>query len=609
VKRSSLFALTLTWGLTLALLWTLVIVPVVAGSPRPAPRVAGSTSGEYGPDYPLDTAPIRQWHTFMGGSSNDRGYDIALDKGSNVYIAGSSYTTTTWGSPINAPAGEQDGFVVKLDSDGARQWNTFLGSAEFDDAYGIAVDGSGNVYVVGSSDATWGSPIKEHAEKQDGFVAKLNSAGALQWVTFLGGSGDDAARSISLDGSGNVYVVGTAGGTWGSPVDPYPGDKWYAPFVAKLDSSGALQWHTFWGAGGLDTGEGIAVDSGGNVYVVGTCYDTWGSPVDPYTGGTEACAAKLNTNGARQWNTFLGSPDPDGGYGIGLDESGGVYVTGYSYATWGAPLDPHGGPHYDVFVARLNASDGARQWNTFLGFSTTSYGYDVAVDRFGRVYVTGDTITGYGVYDDAFLTRLDGDGSWHWNEFIGKTNDHDYGRGVVSDATSHVYVAGFSSSSWGVPIDGYSGGWWDALAVKFEIPLYADLAITKSATPRVTDPGGAITYELTFSNAGHLTATGVLITDTVPALLTDVAYIGSGAVITPTGGVLYTWQVQDLAPGQGGAITVTGIVSPSLPPGKFIDNTATITTTAVDGNHGNNASSVGVMIPSAYNYLPLVTRD
>jgi uncharacterized repeat protein (TIGR01451 family) len=260
-------------------------------------------------------------------------------------------------------------------------------------------------------------------------------------------------------------------------------------------------------------------------------------------------------------------------------------------------------------LARLNANDGARQWNTFLGFSTTSYGYDVAVDRFGRVYVTGDTINGYGVYNDAFLTRLDGDGSWQWNEFIGKTNDHDYGRGIVSDAPSHVYVAGFSSSSWGVPIDGYSGGWWDALAVKFEIPLYADLAIAKSATPRVTGPGGAITYWLSFSNMGYLTATGVLITDTVPALLTNVGYTGSGATITPTGGVSYTWEVQALAWGQGGVITVTGIVSPSLTPGEFIKNTTTITTLVVDGDLDNNTSSVGVMIPSDYLFLPLMIKS
>ena len=610
MKHSRLFALTLTWGLALALLCASVIVPVAAGSPSPAQRVVGSTSGEYSPTYPLDTTPIMQWHTFMGGSSNDRGYDIALDMGGNVYIAGSSYTTTTWGSPINAPAGEQDGFVVKLNSDGARQWNTFLGSAEFDDAYGIAVDGSGNVYVVGSSYATWGWPINAYAGKWDSFVAKLNSAGALQWVTFLGGPNDDTGSSIALDGSGNLYVVGTAGGTWGSPIDPYPDDKWYAPFVAKLDSSGALQWNTFWGAGGLDSGNDISVDGSGNVYVVGICYGTWDSPVDPYTGVTEACAAKLDTDGARQWNTFLGSADSDGGYGIGVDEGGGVYVTGYSYDTWGAPLNPHGGPHNDVFVARLNASDGARQWNTFLGFSTTSYGHDVVVDRFGSVYVTGYTKdNARETCNDAFLTRLDGDGSRQWNEFIGKATDHDYGHSVVADASGHIYIAGFSSSSWGTPIDDFQGGWWDALAVKFEIPLYADLAIAKSATPRVADPGGAITYELTFSNMGYLTATGVLITDTVPTLLTNVGYVGSGALITPTGGVSYTWQVQDLATGQGGIITVTGVVSPSLTPGKFIENTAAITTTAVDSDPGNNTSSVGVMVPSAYLFLPLVIRS
>ena len=105
------------------------------------------------------------------------------------------------------------------------------------------------------------------------------------------------------------------------------------------------------------------------------------------------------------------------------------------------------------------------------------------------------------------------------------------------------------------------------------------------------------------------TATSVLITDTVPTLLTNVGYIGSGAAITPTGGVSYTWQVQDLAPGQDGVITVTGVVSPSLTPGEFIENTTTITTSAVDGDLGNNTSSVGVMIPSDYLFLPLTIKS
>jgi hypothetical protein len=170
----------------------------------------------------------------MGGSSTDWGKGIALDGSGNVYIAGLSYTT--WGSPINAYTGGKDAFVAQLDSDGARQWNTFLGSSSDDDGNGIAVDDSGNVYVVGTSGATWGSPIIPFAGVEDAFVAKLNGDGALQWLTFLGGSAADTGKGIALDESDNVYVVGTSGGTWGSPINPHTG-QWYDPFVAKLNSS------------------------------------------------------------------------------------------------------------------------------------------------------------------------------------------------------------------------------------------------------------------------------------------------------------------------------------------------------------------------------------
>jgi uncharacterized repeat protein (TIGR01451 family) len=598
IRRSTIFA----WILALTLLSVLVIVPVQAGSQRLVAGETGSSLGEHAPVHPLATPPTMQWHTFMGGSSTDWGNSIALDGNGNVIVAGLSYTT--WGTPTNAYAGGSDAFVAKLNSDGTGQWNTFLGSADDDDGNGIAADGSGNVYIVGTSSTTWGSPINPFAESDDAFVAKLNSDGALQWLTFLGGSGADSGIGIALDENGNVYIVGTAGGTWGTPINPHTG-QWYDPFVAKLNGSGALQWHTYWGAGSLDSGEGIAVDGSSNVYAVGQCYATWASPVDAYAGGTDACVVKLDTNGTRQWNTFMGSSDIDGGHGIAVDGSGDVYVTGYSNASWDTPIDPHGGPHYDVFVARLNGSDGVRQWNTFMGFSGTSYGRGVAVDRIGSVYVVGDSKDRTGVFCDAFLSSLTSDGAREWNMFIGGKYQHDYGRSVVPGGVGHLYAAGHSQDSWGAPISSHSGG-TDAFAVKFEFPVYTDVAITKSAQPHVTMPGETITYTLAFSNMGRFTATGVLITDTVPAALTNAGYTGSGAIITPTGSISYTWEVQNLASGDGGVITVTGIVSPGLEIGTAFLNTATIVGTETDINPDNDSSSVRVLVPSSWVFLPLV---
>jgi len=606
MKRSVTFAWALRWSTALILLWVSVTLPVEARFRGLVETGGGSALGEYEPAYPL-TTPTLQWHTFMGGSSNDWGKGIALDGSGNAYVVGFSYTT--WGSPVNAYAGEKDAFVAKLDASGALQWNTFLGSAdEDDDGNGIAVDGSGNLYIVGTSDATWGSPLNPFAGGfSDAFVARLDSGGALSWLTFLGGTAADAGNGIALDNDGNVYVVGQSGGTWGSPIDPYPGG-WYAPFVAKLSSSGALQWSTFWGAGGLDEGRGIAIDGSGNVYVVGVCYATWGSPVNPYTGGTEACAAKLDTDGARQWNTFLGSAGSDSGFDIAVDGSGNVFVVGESSASWGTPVCPHGGvSSNDAFAARLNGSDGVRRWNTFMGFTNTSSGLGVAVDKIGYAYVVGESKEG-SVFSDAYLAQLDADGLREWNVFLGHTYNHDYGYGVVPDGSGHATVVGFSNASWGSPVNGHSG-MQDAFAAKLLLPAQVDVAITKTAEPNTARPGGTTTYALDFSNRGYLTATGVLITDSVPITLTNLSYTRSGAAITPTGSVSYTWEVEDLGPGMGGVITITGIISPGTSPGMVLINTATITGTTADSNPDNNSSSAWVLIPSSRVFLPLAIRD
>ena len=85
-------------------------------------------------------------------------------------------------------------------------------------ATAIAVDGSGNIYVAGWTESTWGTPIDPYAGGRDAFVAKLNSSGERLWHTFMGSSGWDEALSVAVDGDGNVYVTGTSDASWGIPV-------------------------------------------------------------------------------------------------------------------------------------------------------------------------------------------------------------------------------------------------------------------------------------------------------------------------------------------------------------------------------------------------------
>ena len=392
------------------------------------------------------------WNTFLGGTNVDCSNDIAVDSSGNIYVIGSS--NGTWGNPIRAYSGGTDAFVAKLDSSGMIQWNTFLGGTGNNEGYGIAIDSSDSIYVVGISNVTWGSPIRAYSGNYDAFVAKLDSSGMLAWNTLLGSSSVEYGRSIAVDSSGNVYITGLSGDTWGSPIRRYSGGS--DAFVTKLNNSGILEWNTFLGGSDSDGGYGIALDSNTNIYVTGYSTGTWGPPVWTNSGNCDAFVTKINNNGTLNWNTFLGGSDSDIGYRIAVDSNDNIYVRGESSATWGSPIRAFTENH-DAFVAKLNQSI-ELEWNTFLGGPDFNEGFDIAVDSSGNVYVTGDSICNWGdpvrAFSrplDAYVVKLDNSGVLQWNTFLGGNGD-DIGYGIAVDFSDNIYVTGYSDASWGSPV-------------------------------------------------------------------------------------------------------------------------------------------------------------
>jgi len=548
------------------------------------------------------------WNTFLGGSGVDYGRAIAVDGSGNVYVAGQS--DATWGSPVRAYTSGTDAFAARLGSDGSLTWHTFLGGSGTDEGNAIAVDGSGNVYVAGSSTATWGSPVRAYTANSDAFAARLGSDGSLTWHTFLGESGGDNGWGIAVDGSGNVYVAGHSGATWGSPVRAHTGSS-LDVFAARLGSDGSLTWHTFLGGSGSDFGYAIAVDGSGNVYVAGYSYATWGSPVRAYTSDTDAFAAKLGSNGSLTWNTFLGGSGSDFGYAIAVDGSGNVYVTGYSYATWGSPVRAYTSG-WDVFAAKLG-SDGSLTWNTFLGGSGISdIGHGIAVDGSGNVYVTGysnatwgSPVRAYTSGLDVFAARLGSDGSLTWNTFLGGSGD-DFGYAIAVYGSGNVYVAGRSGATWGSPVRAYTSG-YDGFAARLGSDgTPTDLAIDKSVQ---IDYFTAVTYTVAAHNLGPSAADGAVVSDTL-SNLTGAAWTcvaAGGAAPTTgsgTGDVQYTLTAFPVS----GVVTCT--VSGTLINWSHLKNTAEIVAPAgvTDSNMSNNSAAVErwqILVVGVYkNYMP-----
>ncbi len=395
------------------------------------------------------------WNTFLGrGNWNEEGYDIAVDSSGNMYVAGTS--DGTWGNPVRGYTGNNDAFVAKLDSSGDMVWNTFLGGSDYDIGKTVAVDGNGNVYVAGMSSSSWGSPKRAYSGGDDAFAAKLNASGELLWNTFLGSwDGSEEGSAIAVGGDGHVYIGGTSNNTWGSPVRNYTNGSDDA-FAAKLDSSGNLAWNTFLGGDGHQYGQGIAVDGNNNVYVAGDSSATWENPVHDYNGGIyDAFAAKLDPTGNLTWNTFLGGSGDDTGFDVAVDNNGNVFISGQSDANWGSPVRTYTAS-YDFFAAKLDTS-GTLTWNTFLGGDGIDFGGGIAVDSNGNVYVASVCDGTWGSPVRAFSNAADA--------FVAKLNssgnlvwntflggdDTDWGRNVAVDVNGNVYVVGYSLGEWGSP--------------------------------------------------------------------------------------------------------------------------------------------------------------
>jgi DNA-binding response OmpR family regulator len=386
---------------------------------------------------------VLQWAKRFGDIFDQIAYGVSLDSADNIVVVGSFAGTLSFGggllSEVPTPSfyyAQTDIFVVKLNASGGHVWSRSFGSSGTEAAYGVTVDGAGDVILTGNygippttAQLDFGGGALGNAGAMDMFVAKLAGAdGSYRWAVHHGntdGTYSHAvyANGICADRNGDVAVVGYfSGGT----IDLGGGDRVGAGgsdvFLAKYSGmTGEHLWSKTIGAGGSEIGKGVAIDANNNVIITGGFNGTvdFGGTLLTAPQSTGIFVAKYNIDGRQVWSRGFGGSytGQDVGYGIAVDGAGNIGFTG---TVQGSYVDFGGGPLYgdgtlNVFAAKLSA-DGNYVWGKrFKTGATQNYGCAAAFDSSGNLFTGGyfggttdfggGTVTSSSSLQDGFLVK------------------------------------------------------------------------------------------------------------------------------------------------------------------------------------------------------------
>jgi hypothetical protein len=427
------------------------------------------------------------WTKWYGGSGQDVGKSVAVDSSGNAVVAGNYQGIVNFGAgamtsyvvPGNGPT--EDAFVARYSASGAVAWSRGMGGDNSDSATGVAVSSAGDVVVTGyqlSTSADYGAGLLTNRGGSDIFLARYAGAsGGYLWAKTIGGTGYDSGMGVAVDGGGNVYVIGyfdvsASGVDFGGGALSSAGGR--DAFLVKYSSAGAHLWSKRFGSTGQDSGSSVAVDSSGSVFVAGTfngSIDLGGGSLTS-AGGSDIFVAKFSATGQHLWSKGFGGTSTDAARGIAVNGTGDVVLTGQFLNTinfGGSALTSAG--YEDIFLAKLSGAAGGHLWSKRFGSaSTTDAAYGVAVDTAGNVAIAG---------------------------FYGQSVD--FGGGIIIAQAYDIFVAKYNSAGahissrrFGDPPLAYDGQFGDAIAMSGGGTIYI---------------GGHFVGTLTFGAGGQGTST------------------------------------------------------------------------------------------------------
>jgi uncharacterized delta-60 repeat protein len=305
------------------------------------------------------------------------------------------------------------GFWAASGAGGISYWLSTLGGSGSERARSVAIDSDGKSYSFGETNSAGSGST-------DFLIAERDTEGAVQWQRLLGGASIEQGHSVAIDSSDNVYLAGDTYSQGAGSNDVS---------LSKYNSAGTIQWQRILGGTGDEQGNSAALDSADNVYVVGQTRSTG-------AGDFDVLIAKYNSSGAIQWQRVLGGAGTEVGTGVALDSSDNVLVIGINYSI--------GAGGQDFLIAKYNSS-GTIQWQRVLGGSGNEQGYAITSDSSDNVYVLGfSSSTGAGG-DDLLIAKYNSAGTIQWQNVLGGTGN-EKGYSVAIDLSDNLYVVGDTGS-------------------------------------------------------------------------------------------------------------------------------------------------------------------
>jgi len=343
------------------------------------------------------------WTFIFDEENGDEGRAIAIDSDNNVYVAGKIYNTSK---------SSNDVVLIKYNEYGNQLWNTTWGGNNDDYARGIITNGTTDIYIIGATQSYGNGSY-------DACILRFNKIGQLIWNITWGGVEWDEGCDIAIDISDDILVTG-----YSESFEPN-GDV----FLARFNTSGALKWNTTWGGDDNDFGNGLVVDSLGNIFVTGHT-SSYGLP------GTNLLLLKFNSSGDLKFNSTWGGNLIDVGTDIMTDTANNVYLIGNT--------ESFGASDYSITLMKYNNS-GFLLWNASWDGFNYDYGHSFVLDSNNNSYIIGITKSLGDTDGDACLIQFNSTGSLVWEKTWGGANE-DTGYGVGIDGNNNIYVTGQTKS-------------------------------------------------------------------------------------------------------------------------------------------------------------------